>query len=66
VTSPTATPAATSHEVAARLVAALDKLPTRPKSRTAIAAALAPTVTALIAEADAARAASTTTLETTR
>lgn len=58
---PTSTsPAVTSPEVTARLVAALDKLPTRPKSRTAIAAALAPTVTALIAEATAA---ASTTLE---
>lgn len=38
-------------EVTARLAAALHKLPTVPKNRDGIAAALAPTVAALIAEA---------------
>jgi hypothetical protein len=43
--------AVTSPEVTARLAAALRKLPTVPKNRDGIAAALAPTVAALIAEA---------------
>lgn len=41
-------------EVAARLVAVLDKMPKLPKTRIGIARALAPAVAALIAEAQAA------------
>lgn len=46
-------PATASPEVVARLVAVLAKLPTTPKTRAGIVAALAPAVTALITEATA-------------
>lgn len=53
-------PATTSPEVVARLVAALAKIPNPPKTRAGIAAALEPTVTALITEATAATVTPTT------